>query len=179
MIEDVKDVNNTTERPMVLPGPGDSIRIVPLYVPEEFTQLKVGAVPPKLTYRGGPLLSSVQVFTVLWGAAWETSPEKDLIPQLNGFFDHILKSALIDQLAEYSVAGYSIGHGKRVGSATITAPRLRHTVTDHAIRHMLQQEISTNSAFPQPSPNTLYFVYLPPGVSVSQGGARSCQAFCG
>ncbi len=57
------------ERPMVLAGPGDSIRIVPLYVPEEITQLKGGTAPPKLTYRGGPLLTSVQVFTVFWGSA--------------------------------------------------------------------------------------------------------------
>jgi hypothetical protein len=44
---------------------------------------------------------------------------------------------------------------------------------------MLEQEISTNSAFPQPSQNTLYFVYLPPNVKVVQGGSSSCQAFCG
>jgi hypothetical protein len=25
----------------------------------------------------------------------------------------------------------------------------------------------------------LYFLYMPPGASVSQGGGRSCQAFCG
>lgn len=176
MMKDAKDV---VERPMVLAGPGDSIRIVPLYVPEEVTQLKVGAVPPKLTYRGGPLLTSVQVFTVFWGAAWQTAPQTDLLPQINQFFDFILTSPLMDQLGEYSVPGRSIGHGKRIGTATITTPKLRHSVTDHAIRHMLQQEISTNQAIPQPTPNTLYFVYLPPGVSVSQGGSRSCQAFCG
>ena len=56
----IQNPNDAAEQPMVLPGPGDSIRIVPLYVPEEVTQLKVGAVPPKLTYRGGPLLTSVQ-----------------------------------------------------------------------------------------------------------------------
>ena len=44
---------------------------------------------------------------------------------------------------------------------------------------MLQQEILTSTAFPKPNPNMLYFVYLPPGVAVVQGGARSCQAFCG
>src|SRR5215831_19999915 len=44
---------------------------------------------------------------------------------------------------------------------------------------MLQHEIATNSAFPQPTANTLYFVYLPTGVRVVQGGGSSCQAFCG
>ena len=170
---------NVSEQPMVLAGPGDSIRIVPLYVPEEVTHLIAGAVPPKLTYRGGPLLTSVQVFTVFWGSAWKKSPQTGLVGKLNTYFDLILASPLMDQLAEYSVPGHSIGHGKRIGTATITTPKLRSSVTDHAIQHMLQQEISTNSAFPQPTPNSLYFVYLPPGVSVSQGGSRSCQAFCG
>ena len=44
---------------------------------------------------------------------------------------------------------------------------------------MLQQEISTNSGVPAPSPNTLYLVYLPPGITVIQGGSASCTGFCG
>jgi hypothetical protein len=44
---------------------------------------------------------------------------------------------------------------------------------------LLQREISSNAAFPQPSPNTLYFVFLPSGTTVVQGGSSSCQQFCG
>jgi hypothetical protein len=44
---------------------------------------------------------------------------------------------------------------------------------------MLNQELSTNPAFPPSGANTLYFVYLPPGIAVVQSGSRSCQAFCG
>ena len=44
---------------------------------------------------------------------------------------------------------------------------------------MLQHQIATNNTFPQPSADTLYFVYLRPGVAVVQGGDQSCQAFCG
>ena len=90
-----------------------------------------------------------------------------------------MTSPLIDQLTEYSVPAYTIAHGKRTGTLTITTPALHHVVTDAAIQHMLHQEIATNAAVPHPTPNTLYFVYLPPGVSVVQGGSRSCQAFCG
>nr|MDQ2741834.1 hypothetical protein [Chloroflexota bacterium] len=32
---------------------------------------------------------------------------------------------------------------------------------------------------PQPTANSLYFVYLPPGVTVTAGGGRSCLSFCG
>jgi hypothetical protein len=166
-----------TTRP-VLYAHDDAIRVVPLRLPDD---LKVApAVPPHLTYRNGPLLSAVEVFTVFWGAAWQNAPQSGLATNVNQFFDFILTSALIDQLSEYSVqGGPTIGHGKHVGTTTITTPQLRHSVSDNAIKHMLQQEISTNPAFPQPNPNMLYFVYLPPGVAVVQGGGSSCRVFCG
>jgi hypothetical protein len=163
----------------------DAIRVVPLFVPDTVRQptvkaaAAVPAAPPQLTYRNGPLLTAVEVFTIFWGNAWEQDPQSTLLTQINQFFDFILTSPLIDQLAEYNVPGQQIGHGKRTGTLTITTPKLRHSVSDTAIQHMLQQEISSNSAVPQPTPNTLYFVYLPPGVRVVQGGSASCQAFCG
>ena len=167
---------------MVLPGPHDTVRVVPLFVPDEVKaptpDAQAAATPPQLAYQGGPLLTSVQVFTVFWGTAW-TGAQSQVMTQLNAFFDYILTSPLIDQLGEYSTGSYKIGHGKHIGSTTITKPALHHTVSDSAIRHMLQQEISTNAAFPHPGPNTLYFVYLQPGVAVVQGGGKSCQVFCG
>jgi hypothetical protein len=38
---------------------------------------------------------------------------------------------------------------------------------------------AAGGAVPKPSGNTLYFLYLPPGVRVVQGGSASCTAFCG
>jgi hypothetical protein len=169
-------------RPAIPPGRADPIRIVPVHGIDELAAPAHGAAappPPQLTYRGGPLLAAVEVFTVFWGPAWDSPPESDLVNSLNQFFDFILTSALLDQLSEYDVPAYSIGHGKRIGTATITTPPLRQSISDAAIQHALQQEISTNSEFPAPGPNILYFLYLPPGVAVVQGGSRSCQAFCG
>jgi hypothetical protein len=161
----------------------DPIRIVPLNIPEELVTFRpeagAAASPPQLTYRNGPLLSSVEVFTIFWGTAWQHSPQSDNLTKINSFFDFILTSPLIDQLAEYSVPQYPITHGKRVGTTTLTTPALRKSVSDSQLQHLLQQEITTNKAFPAPTKNTLYFIYLPPGVSVTQGGSRSCQAFCG
>ena len=168
----------------ICPARADPIRIVPLYHAGDAGQPTVDvaaaapAAPPQLTYRDGPLLTAVEVFTVFWGTQWQQA-QRALVAQINQFFDFILTSPLITQLAEYSVPGKQMGHGTRVGTITITTPALRHSVSDTAIQHMLQQEISTNAAIPQPTPNTLYFVYLPPGVRVVQGGAASCQAFCG
>ena len=52
------------------------------------------------------------------------------------------------------------------------------SIVDSDIQQMLSDGIS-NSTFPQPTPNMLYFVYLPKGTTVTQGGASSCQTFCG
>ena len=153
----------------------DAIRIVPLHGVHEAQRL--AAAPPKLTYRGGPLLGAVEVFTVFWGTGWKSKPQRDLIAQLNAFFDFVLSSPLIDQLAEYNAGGVTISHGKRTGSVTIPAT-LKSPISDAAIKAFLKQQIAAGKA-PKPKANTLYFVYLPPGVRAVMGGSSSCQAFCG
>jgi hypothetical protein len=177
----------TTERVedrSVLPHRSDPIRIVPLNIDQELlrpvgeAQDVAPATPPQLTYRGGPLLTSVKVFTVFWGAQWSQQPLSDTVGKINDFFDAILTSELIDQLAEYSVSGQQIGHGSRIGTATVTTPAPGTVATDSAIQHLIQQEITTGT-LPAADPQTLYFVYTPPGVAIVQGGDRSCQAFCG
>lgn len=174
-------VQLSTDTGLALPLRTDAIRIVPVRQIDDIGLAtdEVGAgPPPALTYRGGQLLTSVQVFTLFWGAKW-SSAQASARAQVNQFFDFILSSAMIDQLSEYSTSGMTIGHGAHVGTATVTAPAPPRSVSDGALQHFLQQEIATNSALPKPSPQTLYFMYLPPGTSVSQGGTRSCQAFCG
>ena len=98
---------------------------------------------------------------------------------MNDFFSYILTSPLIDQLTEYNVPGQTIGHGSFTGTLSITTPRLQRSVSDAAIQHMLQHLIATNTSVPEPSPNTLYFIYVQPGTRVVQGGGASCQVFCG
>ncbi len=164
------------------PRTHDPIRIVPLHLPIELYRPAAGiATPPtaQLTYRGGPLLTGVKVFTVFWGQAWQTSSNSLLVTQINDFFKFVVNSSLMDQLSEYGVTGQAIGHGAFIGTVTITAPALSHSITDAAIQKTLQEEIASNSSFPKPDANTLYFIYLAPGTSVVQGGSRSCQAFCG
>jgi hypothetical protein len=168
----------------IYPARTDPIRIVPLQVagdlgkPTEEAQAAAPAPAPHLTYRSGPLISAVEVFTIFWGSAWQ-SAQSALASEINKFFDFVLTSSLIDQLAEYDVPNYKIGHGKRTGTLTVTTPAPTHSVTDAALQHMLQHEIASNPAVPHPSPNTLYFIYTPPGTRIIQGGAASCQAFCG
>src|ERR1700719_1010283 len=122
----------------------DPIRIVPLHLPSELYRPSAGiAAPPaaQLTYGGGPLLDSIKVFTIFWGQVWQTSPNSNLANQINQFFTFVVSSALIDQLAEYSVPGQPIGHGSFIGTVTIIQPPPSHSITDAAIQKTLQQEI--------------------------------------
>src|SRR5947199_10337320 len=107
----------------VLPHRADAIRIVPLHEPG-----RIAAPPrptPKLTYRGGPLISAVEIFTVFWGTY-----DKNLADKLNAFFKYIVKSKLIDEMSEYAVDGKPIGQGSFAGTATVTTPKPGTSVTD-------------------------------------------------
>jgi hypothetical protein len=166
----------------IISSPADPIRIVPLHDPNKLhlpTAEAGPAAPPHLTYRNGPLLANVQIYTLFWGAAWQQAPNSSLANSLNDFFKFIVTSPLIDRLAEYNTPHYTIGHGKFLGTTTIPTPAPHKTVTDAALQHFLQQELSSNPALPKPSPSTLYFIYTPPGVAIVQGGSSSCKAFCG
>jgi hypothetical protein len=138
-----------------------------------------------LTYHGGHLLSSVEVYTLFWGAAWQQQPQSGLVPQINQFFDFILTSSLIDLLSEFSVPSQTIGHGRRTGSTTIATSTPGRVVagggreiTDAGIKRALRRWIDAGT-IPSPTGNMLYFVYLPPGATSVLQGDRSCQIFCG
>jgi hypothetical protein len=157
-------------------APQHPIRVVPMHRPE--VERVAAAAAPQLTYRGGPLLTSVEVFTIFWGAEWNQPPQSVVMKNMNLFFDYILASALMDQLGEYSVPGKNIGHGTRSGTAILTSPAPGTSVQDNEIQRLLQQEIASKN-LPAPNPNSLYFIFLPPSVQVVQGGAASCRDFCG
>ncbi len=169
------------------------VRIVPLHAAkpsvrelvraelrDPFDGLQLLAAPAaKLTYRGGALLQNVEVFTIFWGKQWATAASaKALMTKINQFFTDIVTSALIDQLAEYNVAGKKIGHGKFVGSKVITANAPSGSISDSQIAKQLGQWIS-GKVVPMNNKNSLYFVYLDPGVVSIMGGSKSCQNYCG
>jgi hypothetical protein len=88
----------TSER-TIYPAHGDPIRVVPLNVPQELIGEKAApGVAPQLTYRNGPLIKNVEIFTIFWETGWQSAPASNLIPEINGFFDYIVTSPLIDQL---------------------------------------------------------------------------------
>ncbi|HKW31369.1 MAG TPA: hypothetical protein VJN92_00075 [Candidatus Acidoferrum sp.] len=132
------------------------------------------APPPRLTYRGGLLIQNVAATTIFWGSAWQSDPIR---AQLDSYFDFIVSSSLIDQLSEYNVPGFTIGHGKHVASL-IVPQNPPATVDDTAIIAFVQKQIASGAA-PAQNVNSLYFVFTPSGVTVTLQGSASCQQFCG
>lgn len=156
-------------------GQGRPIRVVPLHVPEKIAAR--AAPSAELTYRGGPLLTAVEVVTVFWGTGWSAAAQQTIAQGVNRFLQDIVASPYMDQLAEYDTPELKIGHGRFAGTANLPAA-LGASVTDAAIQQMLEAQVAAK-AVPAPTPNTLYFVLMPPGVTVAAGSERSCQAFCG
>ena len=67
-------IKRKTER-KIYPAHGDPIRVVPLNVPQELIGDKTApAVAPQLTYRNGPLIKNVEIFTIFWGTGWQQAP---------------------------------------------------------------------------------------------------------
>ncbi len=173
----------------------EPIRIVPLHTPKpmftagalpQAAQADVfdgqpRAAPPQanLSYRGGPLLQKAAVFTIFWGAQWQSSATaQPLMAKLNQFFSDIVASPLIDQLAEYNAPGKAIGHGSFIGTRIVTALAPVGSVTDSEVRGALTAWIKAK-VVPRNTRNTLYFIFLEPGIVSIMGGSKSCQNYCG
>ena len=179
-------------------SPGEHVRVVPLHQPKPAVSIgelararrrrgaddmlagkvQVAAAAAQLIYNGGALLTNVQVFTVFWGKKWGSSSAIALKNKLNKFFQTLVASAAVDQLREYNVPGKSIGRGTFTGTQTITAQAPVGSVTDTTIRTRLKSWISSK-AVPKNNRNSLYFIYLDPGIASILGGSKSCQSFCG
>jgi len=178
--------------------PGEYVRIVPLHYPkpsvaiDEMGRLRgeapdvdlfdgqphVAPASAHLTYGNGQLLTSVQVFTIFWGTSWSKASGSTMMQNVNKFFQAILVSPLMTQLKEYSVPGQSIGPGSFIGTKLITANAPVGSVTDSGIRKQLKAWIAAKTV-PKVTKNTLYFVYLAPGIISVMGGSKSCQNYCG
>ena len=162
-------------------------QIVP---PADFIAHGVSPIPnaaaPILTNHGGTVLQSVQVVPIYWGAAWATGTNATLPGQIDAFFDFILTSSMIDLLGEYSLAGKPIQHGSRLNSVHVpgsepgTVTSTGRLITDAQIQTQIQNWINDHT-LPATTPNTLYFLYLPPNVAVDgpAGAGASCSQFCG
>ena len=150
------------------------IRIVPLH---DAAPAAAVTKRPRLSYRKGPLLTAVEVCLVFWGREWQAG-QAVLAARLTDFFKYVLGSQLMDQLGEYSTPQHRIGHGTLERSQTVSATQPKSSTTDAEIQAAIQGWI-LDKTLPAQNPNSLTFVYLPPGVTSDLQGQRSCSSFCG
>lgn len=140
----------------------------------------------ELRYYGGPVLENARVVAVLWGEDVDPAVQQ----KIGDFYTALLASADYSWLSEYDTdiaavsgdpgTGQHIGKGSFAG-AHVIKPHTRSTaLTDAQIERELAAQIRAKK-LPAPDADTLYMIHFPPGVSISMGGAGSCQSggFCG
>ncbi len=144
-----------------------------------------------LSYFGGPVISNVHVVQVLWGnGAFAPQVSGTTTPSIASFFTDITNSTYMDMLSEYNTTisggtNQTIGHGTFDGQFTIIPSVTGSTIDDTQIQPELLAQI-TAGHLPAPitdaagNVNTLYMIYFPPGITITQGGSSSCVAggFC-
>jgi hypothetical protein len=177
----------------MLPGSKESVMFKSLKRSGRSTPAPRATVKPRLeeledrrlmaavTWNGGITIPNVSVDTIYWGSAWtaqgNNSEAAANATALNGFFSDITQSSYLNGLSQYwglmPVAGVWIptnpGPGRFGGADWVTSepydPNLREgfLLSESAITSMISSEIASGNV-EAPSVNTLYFVYLPPGV---------------
>jgi hypothetical protein len=130
------------------------------------------AAEPRPAYfvdRGGPVLHSAQVYLLYWGTAWTNSGISSPTPdQITAEFRWVVTGPYLSGLAEY----------RNIQPATLRVATVVPTSNphrgfdDHAVRDFLDTQLDAG-VVPEPDSTnqTLYFVLVPPGVSV--GGDSS------
>jgi hypothetical protein len=124
---------------------------------------------PTVSFFGGNLLPHVQAQAVFLGNEFSTSPANAETATLNAFLKDITGGAYMQALAR---AGFNVGPGSAVaGAIDHSALAVGSTISDAFIRARLQADV--NSGLVQaPNANTLYVVYVEPGVAVNLGAGQ-------
>lgn len=139
-------------------------------------------------YHGGPLLRKVRPVAIYWGDAWTTdTTHVGYRNYIDEFLQFVVTSPLIDQLNEYDVDGFNIGHGHFEGSHIIPSSfgNYSNLVQDRDVQDVLDT-LQNSNKIPPNNPNRLYLVFVPSDVQVhlvyQQYGytvdITSCEEFC-
>ena len=136
------------------------------------------ALQPNLTYRGGPMLESVQVYAVFWGP----SVDANVAGAVPSFLGGIVGSAspINSMLAQYDTNGMSLGTGSYGGSISDDDAPIPSdgVITDEMIEAEGARLVDTGKVPAENGHNILMF-FFPPGVAIDQGGGTmSCEVFC-
>ena len=150
---------------------------------------RAAATGAQLLYNGGRIVSNPIYYNVYWGANVNHYSN-----QLDLYMTDVGALQYNSLLTQYNTAGrnyngittnQSMGPGTFGGSITASPSSSTTQVTDAAIQSQLQAWIAAGT-IPAPqhdaagNNNTIYNVLFPPGVTITQGGSKSCQSggFC-
>ncbi len=131
-----------------------------------------------LTYRGGPVVSSLRVVQVEWGAS-----APGYAAQLPAFYSAVLNSPFMDLLVQYDTSSQQITRGSFVGRYAITPSVTATTVDDTQVQAELAAQIAAGH-LPAPQydaqgrPTTVYLIEFPTSVTITLQGSSSCVSFC-
>ncbi len=169
------------------------LHIVPWRDPNQSTTVGIAPLGAHLQYFGGPVISNVHVVQVLYGSgAFDPQVAGFATPSMGNFYSDLTNSGYMDLLSQYNTTvsggtGQTIGHGTFDGMFQIVPdPANSGTfITDDQIQAELLAQI-TAGHLPAPlldiagNVNTVYLIFFPPGVQISEQGTPSCQpgGFC-
>ena len=133
--------------------------------------------------QGGPIIGAIQLVPIIWGNGWPYDAPSTLPPQLLAFLQFFIgpNNPQLQMLAEYSIGGVTIGPGAVVNNQILVAPgNPPAQLTDRQIADTLLGWITNRNnqtpGFPQPGANTVYLLFLPQAVSVTNNvGQTSCR----
>ncbi|KAI8903219.1 hypothetical protein EDD86DRAFT_261814 [Gorgonomyces haynaldii] len=128
------------------------------------------AASGNLRYYGGPVISNVEVHPIFYGS--NVQYKSDIV----GFYDGVTDSTYFDWLSEYNTNSQSIGRGSVGSSLSITSGIKSYLDDVNDIQSLLVRLADQGKI--QPNDNTYYPIHFAPGISITQGGSQSCQAFC-
>ena len=153
---------------------------------------KTPAVPLadiKLDYYGGPVMEKTKIVSVYW----TKNVDPAIQSRLKDFYTALMTGTYFEWLSEYntdipSVTGkpgtnQKIKADSFVGDFVIEPKRTGTVIDDLELQAELVEQIE-KGVLPENTPDTLYMVHFPPGVSITitaDNGdvATSCKEFCG
>lgn len=149
-----------------------------------------------LSYYGGRVVGSAQIVQVLWGTgSYLPQVSSTGTPSMATFYEQLLSSTFTNWLdSEYNTVDANfggtttnqhIGNGRFSQQITITPSVTSHTVDDSQIQAELAKQINAGH-LPAPATDaqgnaiTIYAVFFPHGITITQGGSASCVSggFC-
>ena len=136
-----------------------------------------------LLYYGGPVISHPKVYAVFWGDNVDPETQEKIGP----FFTNMLDSTYMDMLTQYNTnitavdgrhgTDQTLNRGTFAGNIKITPINTSSSLSDADVQHELDAQLAAGK-LPAATPDSLYMIYFPSGVSISIEGQRSCSSFC-